>query len=589
MRMVLFYSQLIRSDPPLFSGPSSNGRSTQSAVTGMEGVVLDDAGINEEDVVKLIMQFCKEKGFTSSLDCLHQESGVSASFQQENAGGLSIGEMITRGDWVKLLPTLQSMSLPEGKLVLLYEQVLFELLESGEVPLAQELLMSTRPLSDLQHSNKAHFNKLHALCFTNERWNATLAYDMGGSKERRRQEIRDAIESELVVVPPSRLLTLLGYSLKYLESTGAVAAGSRSYDLFRGGVREADKRDVDERVVGRAVAQLPFEVESKIESVAFHPDGTCMALGGTDGFIELRDCEEGALMKDLQYQAKDMFMRHEQGVMCMAFGGKENSAGEMLTSGCQAGCVKVWKVANGACLRKFPNAHTCGVTSVCFSRGGSQVLSTSLDGTIKCLGIRSGNILREYRGPSSAGVLSACFSQDYSQVFSVAADGFLRCWESKTAENLFEVVPGADVAGSDMNRQEVESRRAAIVRVQVAPSGGLFVCSQGDRAYMLNAQDGSTIMSYSAGKTSAQKGDFLCGTISAQGHYVYAAAEDGRLYSFDTKTGYVHSTVELASHGAGAKTVGLERARETLGVEHHPSRNLLVTFSAAGSLVLWRP
>ena len=102
-------------------------------------------------------------------------------------------------------------------------------------------------------------------------------------------------------------------------------------------VREADRRDVDEMVVGRAVAQLPFEVESKIESVAFHPDGMCMALGGTDGFIELRDCEEGALMKDLQYQAKDMFMRHEQGVMCMAFGGKENSAGEMLTSGCQAG------------------------------------------------------------------------------------------------------------------------------------------------------------------------------------------------------------------------------------------------------------
>jgi WD40 repeat-containing protein SMU1 len=125
--------------------------------------------------------------------------------------------------------------------------------------------------------------------------------------------------------------------------------------------------------------------------------------------------------------------------------------------------------------------------------------------------------------------------------------------------------------------------------VQLAPSGGLFVCSQGNRAYMLNAKDGSTIMSYSAGKTSAQKGDFLCGTISAQGHYVYAAAEDGRLYSFDTKTGSVHSTVELASHGVGAKTVGLERARETLGVEHHPCRNLLVTFSAAGSLVLWRP
>ena len=554
-----------------------------------------EISVSEEDVVKLMMQFCGEKGFHRSVEALHRESGVSKSFEATSTASTGeIGDAITRGDWSRVLLALQSMALPESKVMIVYEQVLFELLESGERTLAKELLMSTKPLSSLQQSNKAHFNKLYALCYTSERWSASEAYDMGSSKDKRRNLIAEMITSELTTVKPSRLLTLLGHSLKHLQSTGAIPAGSHTYDLFQGGKLPASSQDVDEKVVKSPVAQLSFEMENRIESVAFHPDGVGMAIGGADGFIELRDCEAGQLLEHLPYQAKDQFMRHDQGVMCMAFGGKDGSVGEMLASGCRGGCVKVWKVTTGACLRKFPTAHSGGITSVSFSKEGSQVLSTSLDGTIKCLGIRSGNPLREYRGHSAA-VNQACYSADFSRVFSVASDGYLRCWDSKTADCLYEVVPGAAMKGSEEERRQAlvaESQRTTIVRVQLAPTGELFVCTQGTKAYLLKAIDGSTLTSYSTSMKNDQKGDLLCGTISAQGGYVYAAAEEGHLYVFDAKTGSVESTVELASRGAGAGVgtgAGAERARETLGVEHHPSRNLLVTFSAAGSLIIWRP
>lgn len=81
--------------------------------------------------------------------------------------------------------------------------------------------------------------------------------------------------------------------------------------------------------------------------------------------------------------------------------------------------LQVWKLRTGQCLRRYERAHAQGVTSACFSRDSSHVLSSSYDGLARVHGIKSGKLLKEFRGHTSY-VNYAIYSPDGSQVSSVA-------------------------------------------------------------------------------------------------------------------------------------------------------------------------
>lgn len=81
-------------------------------------------------------------------------------------------------------------------------------------------------------------------------------------------------------------------------------------------------------------------------------DGKHIAIGGTDGLIEIWDTATMQLDNNLPYQAKDLFMLHRKAVLCLTF----SLDNKVLASGDAEGVLKIWKFSDGKCLRKIESA-----------------------------------------------------------------------------------------------------------------------------------------------------------------------------------------------------------------------------------------
>jgi len=310
-----------------------------------------------------------------------------------------------------------------------------------------------------------------------------------------------------------------------------------------------------------------FGERSHPECAGFSPDGRFCCSGSVDGFVEVWDYEAAALRKDLAYQESGGFMMHDTAVICLAFARDS----ELLATGSQDGQLKVWRVATGECARRFERAHGQGITSVCWSRDSSQLLTASFDQTARVHGLKSGKTLREFRGHSSF-VNAALYTRDGARVVTGSSDGRVLVFDARTTEQLASLSPPPPPhAGSEM--------QFAVNAVALAPRPAgeqedlLLVCSRMNTIHLMNL-GGQVLRSFSSGKR--EQGDFVAMTTSPRGEWLYACAEDNRLYCFSTETGVLEQTMKVAE-------------KEVVGLAHHPARNIVAAFSSDGTLAFLRP
>ena len=530
------------------------------------------------DVIKLMIQFCRENGLTNSLLALQRETGVTLNSVDSVEGLL---QDVREGRWDVVLAAVGPMQLPLEISISIHEQVLFELLESGAKELAIEVL-AAQPLASLRTSQLSRWHKLDQLCKkgNSHAFQPSSAYEMGSNKQKRRAEIALSLSGHVSTAPPSRLLALLGQALQLQHQQGTLTKAGTSMDLFHGG-RRAAAQDAEELYVSSLYAQIKVGAEAHPEAAVFAPDGQSLVLGSVDGIVEVWEPDSCKVRLDLDYQARDELMMHQQPVLCATF----SREGEHLATGCQGGQIKVWKLSSGTLLRKFTQAHSQGVTCIAFSRDGSQLLSGSFDASVRLHGIRSGKLLREYRGHTSY-VNCVCYAADGVNFFSASSDGTVRCWDGKSGECLHAFRPGA-APGLALSAVLQEKAVHTLQLLAGNAEGLLFVAARSGQAFVVRPT-GEVVRALSVAASVAQdealpesrsSGDIsiVCAAASPRGRWAYCVTEDGALHAFDIATGLLEHSMTVATKGAAP-----------IGLAHHPHRNLLLTFSDDGLVKMWK-
>ena len=523
--------------------------------------------VDASDVVRIVLQFCKENNLTQTYAALADETQCALN-TVDNVEGF-VGD-IRNGRWDLVLPQVATMRLPKRKLEDLYEQVAVETMESNEVDAARALLRESVTMTTMRAEQPERHARLERALerAVAERLDAASAYPDGSSREKRRAAVARALESEVSAVPPSRLLALIGQALKWQKHAGSLKPGD-AFDVFRGEARAVV--DEEERYPTDLSAVIELGKKNHAEAVAASPDGRSVAVGSSDGFVEVYDWATGALRMDLSYQAESLLMMHDDAVLAVAF----SPDGEMLASGSRDGKIKVWRVSTGACLRKFDRAHAEGVTCVSFSRDGSKVLSGSFDGVVKIHGLKSGKTLKEMRGHTSF-VNDAVFAGgDDAVVVSGGSDGDVRVWDARTAESRRAVAPPQPAFS---RASGARAPVAKLARIDAHDDRVLVVPKHGDAVHVMRL-DGSVERTFTVeelvGNSEAEQGKRLVsGAVSPKGDFFYALSGDGTVHCF--------------AAGSGKREHALDtRAPDALGLCHHPKQNMLATFAAKGGVKLW--
>lgn len=212
-------------------------------------------------------------------------------------------------------------------------------------------------------------------------------------------------------------------------------------------------------------------VKAAVGSLAFHPGGTMVAVGGYQE-VELTDAAKRSLIGKLA--------GHADQVRALAFSPDGKWLAAAGGAPAQFGEIKIWSVAERKDTLSI-RGHRDNIFAVAFSPDGTRLATCSYDRLIKLWDAATGAEIKTLKDHTDA-VFSVTFSPDGKRLASASADRTVKIWDAATGQRIYTLSDALD----------------AVNTVAFHPSGKLLAAAGADRhirLWELGENDGRQIKS----------------------------------------------------------------------------------------------
>jgi len=288
------------------------------------------------------------------------------------------------------------------------------------------------------------------------------------------RRVLDECKSELRNWEWGRLMYLCSQDKQSFDATWPqeALAVDRDRNRFATGGWNATAR-IRDRVTGQILHTLKHGGEN-VNSVAFSSDGLLLATGGNDpeGSIQIWNAVTGNRIKVIKSRTDNV----DDEILSVCF----SKDGTRLLSSSYDNTARLWDVATGQELRKFVG-HSWWVWSAAFSHKEDRVVTASHDGTVIVWDIQTGKGSPAFSGHHGP-VFCAAFSPDDKQVVSAGYDRRILAWNPEELKqvDIRKLISSDDSLNSTASFRAFEGHKDAVRSVEFSPDGTLLLSASFD-------------------------------------------------------------------------------------------------------------